>query len=350
MRSSVRVLLLAKLEHIEGLLGSLQAAEDHSTESRACFQSAACSNLRLSSTALTHTVGSIDLGEFHATDDQAGHNLTGVLDNRVFSGVHIETTHASELLDLLHAHEALDAESTHGTIVARGGDDQRSVDGVGVHAGLVIVVHRDKSPVGDDTGDADALLGGTGDEVLDAGGVEQLDVGKLQDLGQDGRGEQRGVLDDDVVALVLVRDTDLAEEGISRLAHDHSREELPAQPGAAARRHGGLDDGNLEVGTFLAEDVGGAQATGSGTDNDNVRLGIVIQVLEVATSHGSRDLALADGSELEAVPFAHHILDGFGGGLGRKVDEALGRGGKLSGASGRRDSTGRSHDEYSVIC
>jgi hypothetical protein len=300
---------------------------------------------------LTHAVGSINLGKFHATNDHARDNLTSVLDNSILGKVHVQTTHASELLNSLHAHEALDAESSHRTVVAGSGDDQRSVDGVGVHAGLIVVVHADKSPVGDDTGDTNALVRAAGDEVLNAGRVEQLDVGKLENLGQDGRGEQRSVLDNDVVALVLVRDTNVTEEDISRLAHNHSREELSSQPGTATGRHRGLDDGDLEVGTLLAEDVGSAQATGSSADDDDVGLSVVVQVLEVATGHSARDFTLADGSELEAVPLAHHLLDGLGGvgGLGKLDGQLLDRGGKLCVARGGRDGSGRSHDE-SMFC
>lgn len=76
--------------------------------------------------------------------------------------------------------------------MAGGGDDERGVDGVGVHAGLVVVVHGDEGPVGDDTGDADGAVGavGAGDQVLDGGGVEELDVGEGEDLGEEGGGEE----------------------------------------------------------------------------------------------------------------------------------------------------------------
>ena len=53
------------------------------------------------------------------------------------------------------------------------GDNDGCVDGVGVHAGLVVVVHGDEGPVGDDAGDADAAVAVfAGDEVFDGGGVE----------------------------------------------------------------------------------------------------------------------------------------------------------------------------------
>jgi hypothetical protein len=39
--------------------------------------------------------------------------------------------------------------------VARGRDHNGGIDGVGIHAGLVIVVHGDEGPVRDNTGNAD---------------------------------------------------------------------------------------------------------------------------------------------------------------------------------------------------
>jgi hypothetical protein len=49
------------------------------------------------------------------------------------------------------------------------------------------VVHGDKSPVGDDTGDAEGTVRvGAGDEVFDGGGVEELDVRELEDFGEEG--------------------------------------------------------------------------------------------------------------------------------------------------------------------
>jgi hypothetical protein len=54
---------------------------------------------------------------------------------------------------------------------------------------------------------------------------------------------------------------------------------LSAEPGAAARRDGGFDDCDAKVGTLLAEDVGSAETTRSGTNDDNVRFGIFVEVL-----------------------------------------------------------------------
>ena len=69
----------------------------------------------------------------------------------------------------------------------------------------------------------------------------------LQDLGEDGGGEEGSVLDDDVVALVLIGHVELVQEVVRRLAHHHGAEQLPAQPGAAARGHALLDQRHLHM-------------------------------------------------------------------------------------------------------
>lgn len=72
-----------------------------------------------------------------------------------------------------------------------GGNDDGSVDGVGVHTGLIIVVHSHEGPVGDDPGNTDIPVGQlAGDEVFNGGGVEKLDVGKGEDFGQNGGCEE----------------------------------------------------------------------------------------------------------------------------------------------------------------
>lgn len=123
--------------------------------------------------------------------------------------------------------------------MARSADHERSVDGVGVHAGLVVVMHRDQRPVCDYTGDADILntvCAGAGDQVLDSGGVEEFNVGEGENLGEEGGCEQGGVLDDDVVGVArvfFVGDAEVAEEDVCGFAHDHGREKLATEPGAA---------------------------------------------------------------------------------------------------------------------
>lgn len=202
---------------------------------------------------LTHTIGTIDFGQLHTAHDKTRHYLTGTLDNCILGGVpfqvsilssskegtrlfsHVETTHAPELLELLHADEALDGESTKRTVMASSGDDDGGIDGVRIHARLIIMMHGYQRPVGDNTGDADtAIRKMTRDEILDSSCIEELDIGKLKDLGQDGRREERGMLHNDVVTLIFVGNTNLTEESIRWLTHDHSREELATEPSATA--------------------------------------------------------------------------------------------------------------------
>lgn len=117
----LRVLSVPLVPHAQGFLGSLDATESHCAKGRA------------------HAVGSVDLTELHPTDNETRHNLTSALDDGIFGSAHVETTHASQLLDLLHADETLDAEGAERTIMSGGRDDKGSVDGVGVHAGLIWV-------------------------------------------------------------------------------------------------------------------------------------------------------------------------------------------------------------------
>lgn len=238
----------------------------------------------------------------------------------------------------------------HPTVVASGGDNQRRVDGVRVHARLVIVVHRDQGPVGDHTGDADpavALGRLAGDQVLNGSGVEQLDVGHLQHLGQHSRREQRSVFNNNKVALVVERHAQLAQEDISRLAHHHGGEELASQPGSAAGGDSRLDDGDLQVRAQLAERVGGAEAARAGADDDDVRLGVRVEIGKVTAGHGTRDLALADGREGEGVPVAHHVGEGLGESVG-VVDRGVLHGIEILGHEGglgasRLSDSGRCH-------
>lgn len=100
------------------------------------------------------------------------------------------------------------------------------------------MVHGDQSPVCDYTGDADILntvCARAGDQVFDAGGIEEFDVGEGEDLGKESGCEQGGMFDDDVVGVAgvfFVGDTEVVEEDVCGLAHDHGREELAAEPGS----------------------------------------------------------------------------------------------------------------------
>ena len=68
----------------------------------------------------------------------------------------------------------------------------------------------------------------------------------LEDLGQDGGGEEGGMLDDNKISLVLIGHAQLIEQGMRGLAHNHGTEELATQPGAPARRHALLNNGHLQ--------------------------------------------------------------------------------------------------------
>ena len=75
--------------------------------------------------------------------------------------------------------------------MAGGGNDNGCVDGVGVHARLVVVVHGDEGPVCNNTDNAEESVGSlAGDEIFDGGGVEELDVGEGEDFREEGRCEE----------------------------------------------------------------------------------------------------------------------------------------------------------------
>lgn len=106
--------LAAALENFDGDLGSVDTRSGHGTESR------------------THAVGTVDLRQLHTTDNHTRNDLTGTLDDGVLGSVHVKTTHTTKSRSSLHGDQALDAESTHWTIVTGGGDDDWGVDGVWV--------------------------------------------------------------------------------------------------------------------------------------------------------------------------------------------------------------------------
>ena len=120
------------------------------------------------------------------------------------------------------------------------------------------------------------------------------------------------MLDNNEIALVLVRDANLVQEELGRLAHDHGTEELATEPGATTRRNASLDNGNLEVGALGCERECSREATRASTDNDNVRLSVSVKVTEVAAGHGTRDLRLADGSKGEGLPVVLELSDSLG--------------------------------------
>jgi hypothetical protein len=213
-------LALTLVKDLKGLLGSLDTAEHHGTKGR------------------SHAVEAVDLRQLHPTDDQALGDLAGILDNGILGRVHVEAAHATQLVNSVHRHEPLRAKGTKGAVVAGGADDHGRIDGVGVHAGVVVVVQGDEGPVDDHAGDLGVLGvtagGGPGDQILDGGGVEELDVGEGEDLGQQGGGEEGGVLDHDVVGVrrvFFVGHANLIEEDLGRTTQDHGGEKLATEPG-----------------------------------------------------------------------------------------------------------------------
>ena len=153
--ATLHALLLAHVKDLQCLLSGFDTTESHGTERG------------------THAVGTVNLRQLHATDDETGSNLTSALDNGILGDVHVEATHSTQSWDGFHGDHALNAEGAEGTIVASGGNNDGCVDGVGVHAGLVVVVHGDEGPVGDNTSDANASVGIlAGDQVFNRCSVE----------------------------------------------------------------------------------------------------------------------------------------------------------------------------------
>ena len=195
-------------------------------------------------------------------------------------------------------------------------------------------MHGNECPVGYYASNAEgAIVVSTSDEIFDCSGVEKLDVGEREDFGQEhgskeslwstiSQGREKGsggsaktysMLHDNKVALILEWNSEVVQERISGLAHDHCTEKLASEPGPTARRDRSFDDSNLQVRTSFAKHVGRAEATRSSADNDNVRLSIGIEVIEIAASHGAGNLRLADRSELEALlPLFGEFIESFG--------------------------------------
>ena len=74
--------------------------------------------------------------------------------------------------------------------------------------------------------------------------------------------------------------------------------------GEVTRRDGSLDDCNLQIGSCFGKDISGAETTASSANNNNVTFSVCIKILEVARSHGTHDLTLANWVKAEAIPFA----------------------------------------------
>jgi hypothetical protein len=168
---SVIIVRLALINNLERLLSSLDTRKCHSAKGR------------------SHTVRAIDLAQLHSTHDQAADNLPRLLHNGILGSAHVQAAHTAELLNLLHAYKTLDREGAERAVVAGRADDEGRVDSVGVHAGLVVVMHANEGPVGDHAGDADGMRvgrswGRASNKVFNGGGVEELDVGEGKYAGE----------------------------------------------------------------------------------------------------------------------------------------------------------------------
>jgi hypothetical protein len=136
---------------------------------------------------IPHTIGTVDFAELHTANNQTRHDLPGSLDNSILGDIHVQAPHASQLFNLLHRNKTLDAERTKWAIVSRGGDDDGSIDGVWIHARLIVVMHRDKCPIRHDTGDAERpIVILAGDKIFDSGSVEELDFGEGEHSREEG--------------------------------------------------------------------------------------------------------------------------------------------------------------------
>lgn len=63
------------------------------------------------------------------------------------------------------------------------------------------------------------------------------------------------MLDDNKVSFILKWNTEISQECISWLSHNHGAEELTSEPSSASWRDGSFDDGDLEIRTSFAEHV-----------------------------------------------------------------------------------------------
>jgi len=110
MAYSLFTLSLPHLKDLQGLLSSLNSTHDHGTKRWA------------------HTIRAIELTQLHAAHGQAGDNLTRSLGDGILGAAHVESAHAADFRDRIHADEALGAEGTKGAVVAGGGDHEGCVD------------------------------------------------------------------------------------------------------------------------------------------------------------------------------------------------------------------------------
>jgi hypothetical protein len=73
-----------------------------------------------------------------------------------------------------------------------------------------------------------------------------------------------------VPAAAAATHSELSHELVGGLAHNHGAEQLATQPRAATWRHVLLNDGHAHIRGDLGHLVRARQASGAGTDDDNV--------------------------------------------------------------------------------
>ncbi|KAH3677360.1 hypothetical protein OGATHE_000834 [Ogataea polymorpha] len=97
--------------------------------------------------------------------------------------------------------------------MASTGDNNLGVDGIWIHTRLIIMVHGNQSPVGNNTSNSGLTrISSSCDQILNTGSVEKLDIRQSQGLGTQGGDEQCCVFDNNVVTFVLVLKTQLSDE------------------------------------------------------------------------------------------------------------------------------------------
>lgn len=114
MQSSLRsAFRSASVKDLEGGLCSFDTTQDHGAKGR------------------SHAVGSVIFRQLHAANDDSWGDLASAFDNGIFRAIHVESTHATQFLNGIHAHETLGTECTEWAIMTGGGDDKRCIDGTG---------------------------------------------------------------------------------------------------------------------------------------------------------------------------------------------------------------------------
>mmetsp|Transcript_67265 Transcript_67265/g.152092 ORF Transcript_67265/g.152092 Transcript_67265/m.152092 type:complete len:255 (-) Transcript_67265:80-844(-) len=196
--------------------------------------------------------------------------------------------------------------------MASGRDHHLRFNHLGVHAGLRVMVLCDQGPVRHDATNPYASVLLPDEEILNCHSIEELRVFCDERRTQHRRHEECSMLHNDVVALVVVRDLELIQQGVCGLADDHRAEELAAEPAAAAGCNVLLHNGHLDV-WVLGQLVCAGEASRARTNDDDIGLGMVHHVSHVAGGHLATDDGLLDRLERHFVKVGELLLDVCGG-------------------------------------